>query len=241
MALLSGGGYAEEVIAQAGSVVAVPDSWSDAEAGAFPEAFATAHLNLFMLGGLDAGGTTLVHGGSGGVGTAAIQLASTAGASVLVTAGGPERCRRCIALGADHAFDYRFEDFVEGCLDATAGRGVDVVLDCIGGEYLDRNLRTLAVGGRLVSIGLMGGRRAEIDLAAILTRRLQLIGSTLRSRSHDAKADIMSSLSERFGAALADGRVRPIVHECLPFSRAAEAHRLLVSGAVFGKLVLTPV
>jgi putative PIG3 family NAD(P)H quinone oxidoreductase len=239
MALLAGGGYAEEVAAPAGCVVHVPESLSDAEAGAFPEVYATAHLNLFMLGGLDDGRIALVHGGSGGVGTAAIQLASAAGARIVVTAGGEERCRRCLEVGADHAVDYRKEDFVAAGREISDGRGVDVVLDCIGADYLDRNLRVLAQDGRLVSIGLMGGVRAEIDLARVLTRRLQVIGSTLRSRSAADKAAILESLLRRFGDGIRSGRLRPVIDSVLPLEQVAEAHRRLARGEVFGKAVLS--
>ncbi len=240
MALLAGGGYAEEVAVAADCVLPVPEAFSDVDAGGFPEVFATAHLNLFMLGGLEAGGIALIHGGSGGVGTAAIQLGAAAGARILATAGGPERCRRCVELGAVRAIDYHNEDFVAECRKATNDQGVDLVLDCIGGDYLDRNLRALGTDGRLVSIGLMGGSRAELDLARVLSRRLQIIGSTLRSRSTESKAKILQSLIHRFGNRFSDGRIRPVVEGSLPFGQAADAHCRLVQGTVFGKIVLTP-
>jgi putative PIG3 family NAD(P)H quinone oxidoreductase len=241
MALLAGGGYADEVVTPASCVVAIPPGFSDTEAGAFPEAFATAFLNLFLLGDLREGNTVLIQGGSGGVGTAAIQLCSTAGALTCVTAGSDARCRRCSALGAEHAFNYRSQDFVRGVLDATEERGADVVLDCVGGAYLDRHLEVLAPDGRLVVIGLMGGRTAEIDLGRVLTRRLRIIGSTLRSLPADRKGTILTALMTRFGDPISNRSIRPVVDRVLPFSRAAEAHRLMAGGGAFGKIVLTPV
>jgi putative PIG3 family NAD(P)H quinone oxidoreductase len=239
MALLAGGGYAEQVVAPAGCVMAVPTAYSDSEAGGFPEVFLTAFLNLFVLGGLEPGKVALVHGGSGGVGTAAIQLGALAGATVLVTAGSPERCRRCLDLGAARAFEHGDLDLAAAVLDATAGRGVDLVLDCIGAPYLEHHLRLLAVDGRLVVIGLMGGARAEIDLRQVLSRRLAIVGSTLRARSDDFKGRTVAALLGRFGPQVADGTLRPVVDRTLPLERVAEAHRLLAGGGIFGKLVLT--
>ena len=185
-------------------------------------------------------GTTLIHGGSGGVGTAAIQLTAAAGAQALVTAGSDSRCARCRELGAARAFNHRSEDFVAACLEATDSRGVDVVLDCIGGGYLDRNLQVLATDGRLVVIGLMGGRTAELDFGRVLIRRLQIIGSTLRALSPSRKGRILAGLYERFGDDLSGGLIRPVLDRTLPFSRVVEAHRLLETGEIFGKIVLTP-
>jgi putative PIG3 family NAD(P)H quinone oxidoreductase len=240
MALLAGGGYAEEVVAPEGCVMAVPDTYSDAEAGGFPEVFVTAFLNLFEIGGLTAGATALVHGGSGGVGTAAIQVAKHAAATVFVTAGSPERCRRCLELGADLALDYRRDDLVATVLEATGGAGVEVILDCVGAPYLDAHLRVLAADGRLLVIGLMGGASAEIDLRTLLSRRLSVIGSTLRSRSSTEKRATIDAMLQRFGDAVLDGRIRPPVDTSLPFAAVADAHRAMAAGAVFGKLVLTP-
>ena len=193
MALLAGGGYAAEVTVHHGSALAVPDTMSDEEAGAFPEVFYTAFSNLFMvrLGALAAGETALVHGGGGGVGTAAILLCREAGHRVFVTAGSAEKCRRCVELGATAAIDYRQEDFAERARALTDGRGVDVILDHIGGKYLEQNTAALAIGGRLVEIGLMGGASGEVNLAAMLTRRLAIIGSTLRGRPVEEKAAIV--------------------------------------------------
>lgn len=238
MALLTGGGYAEEVVAPAGSVMRVPEDLGWAEAGGLPETFLTAFLNLFLLGGLDRGRAALVHGGSGGVGTSAIALCRRAGARVMVTAGSHRRCRRCVELGAERAFDHTEEDFSYGVLEATDGDGVDVVLDCVGAPYLERNLRVLRTEGRLVIIALMGGAVAEVDLATLLRRRLQVTGSTLRGRSDDAKAAIIRAFRERFGGDLDSGSLRPVIHRVVPLADVADAHRDLAGGGVFGKLVL---
>src|SRR2546427_2129084 len=190
MALLPGGGYAEEAVVHHGAVLAVPETMRDEEAGAFPEVFLTAFSNLFMpgLGALAPGEAALGHGGGGGVGTAAILLCREAGNSCFVTAGSDEKCRQCVALGATAAINYRREDFSARARELTSGRGVDVILDHIGAAYLAKNLAALAVGGRLVVIGLMGGAQGEVNLAQLLIRRLALIGSTLRARSVEEKA-----------------------------------------------------
>jgi putative PIG3 family NAD(P)H quinone oxidoreductase len=238
MALLAGGGYAEEVVVDAGSAMRVPERLSLEEAAAVPEVFLTVFLNVFQLGALPEGGTALVHGGGSGIGTAAIQCVRAAGGRIVVTAGSEAKCRRCRELGADLAVNYRDGDFVAACRELTAGRGVDVVLDSIGAPYLARNLASLAVGGRIALIGLMGGARGEIDLGPLLVRRLQLIGSTLRARPADEKARIVAGFEARFGPALADGRIRPIVDRVLPLAEAAEAHRLVERSEHFGKVVL---
>jgi putative PIG3 family NAD(P)H quinone oxidoreductase len=240
MALLPGGGYAEEAVVHHGSVLPVPESMPDEEAGAFPEVFLTAFSNLFMagLGALAAGETALVHGGGGGVGTAAILLLRDAGNPCLVTVGSEEKGRRCVALGAAAAIDYRAEDFPARAKEITGGRGVDVILDHIGARYLAANLAALAPGGRLVEIGLMGGAQGEINLALLLMRRLSVIGSTLRSRSVAEKAAIVSGFRARFGGALAGARLRPPVQAVIPLEKVAEAHRLMQSSAHFGKIVL---
>jgi putative PIG3 family NAD(P)H quinone oxidoreductase len=240
MALLAGGGYAEQVAVPAACVMATPARLSDLDAGGVPEVFITAFLNLFIIGGLEAGGTALVHGGSGGVGTAAIQLVKAAGARIVVTAGTDERCRRCRELGADAAVNYREQDFVGVARELSDGSGVDVVLDCIGAPYLVRHLEVLATGGRLVVIGLQGGSRAELDLSRLMRRRVSIHGSTLRARSVEEKARIIRAFLADFGAHLADGSIRPIIDRTFPFEQAAEAHRTLANGGIFGKLVLTP-
>jgi putative PIG3 family NAD(P)H quinone oxidoreductase len=240
MALLAGGGYAEEAVVHHGSVIPVPDRMSDEEAGPFPEVFLTAFSNLFMpaLGALPAGGAALVHGGGGGVGTAAIALLREAKAVCLVTAGSDEKCRRCEALGAKAGINYRTEDFAARARALTDGRGVDMVLDHIGGAYLEKNLAALATGGRLVLIGLMGGARAEVNLGQLLVQRLAVIGSMLRGRPVAEKAAIVTAFRAQFGEALAAGRLRPTIDRVLPLAEAAAAHRLMQSSAHFGKIVL---
>jgi len=238
MALLAGGGYAEQAVVHHGAVMRVPSIFSWEEAGALPEVYLTAFSNLFLLAGARRGGAALVHGGGSGVGTAAIQLLREAGVRCLVTAGSDEKCQRCRDLGADVALNYRAGDFAPAVREATDGRGVDVVLDCIGGKYFAANLECLAVDGRLVIIGLIGGARAEINLAMLLMRRLQVIGSTLRSRPAADKAAIVAAFVERFGAALGAGRLTPVIDHVFPLAQAADAHRLVQSSAHFGKVVL---
>jgi putative PIG3 family NAD(P)H quinone oxidoreductase len=238
MALLAGGGYATEVVVASVCAMRTPDNLTDLEAAAVPEVFITAFLILFLIGGLEPGSTALVHGGSGGVGTAAIQLAKSAGARVIVTAGSEDRCSACLELGADAAFNYRKSDFLTRTLDATSGRGVDVVLDCIGGDYFDRHLDVLALYGRLVVIGLQGGARAEIDLTRLMRKRLTVTGSTLRARPIDEKGRIIGEFIRRFGPDLVTGAIRPIVDRVLPLEDVSEAHRQLAAGEIFGKLVL---
>ena len=236
MALLPGGGYAEEAVADAGSAMHVPPVLSDEEAGAMPEVFLTAFLNVFKLAGGKGGETLLVHGGGSGVGTAATTLAKLAGMYVIVTAGSTEKCGRCLEHGADVAINYREEDFVE-----RAGRGkVDVILDHIGARYLSRDLEALAAGGRVVIIGSMGGQRTmELDVTALLGKRQQIIGSTLRARPAEEKGEIVASFLARFGDDLRAGRIRPVIDSVFPLAEAAEAHRRMKSGEHFGKIVLT--
>lgn len=238
MALLAGGGYAEQVAVHAGSLLPVPPGWSWEQAAALPEVYLTVFLTVFELGRLERGGWVLVHGGGSGIGTACTQLALRAGARVVATAGSDAKCRRCLELGADVAVNYRDGDFVAEAKRATDGRGVDVVLDSIGAPYLARNLDALAVGGRLVLIGLMGGAKAEIHLGVLLARRLQLIGSTLRARPVEEKAALVAAFRERFGAALDAGEITPVVDRVLPLADAAEAHRAMKASEHFGKIVL---
>jgi len=238
MALLAGGGYAEQAVVHAGSAMHVPAALSDEEAGALPEVFLTAFLNIFLLGEPPQGGSILVHGGGSGVGTAAISLGKEAGLHVLVTAGTDEKCARCRQHGADVAINYRNGDFSTAIREATGGKGVNVVLDCIGGRYLAPNLGSLAIDGRLVIIGLIGGARGEIDLASLLLKRLRVIGSTLRVRSVEDKAAIVRAFEQRFGAALTGGRIRPVIDRVLPLEQAGEAHRVVQSSVHFGKVAL---
>jgi tumor protein p53-inducible protein 3 len=238
MALLPGGGYAAEAVVHHGSALHVPDALSDEEAGAFPEVFLTAFSNLFMLGDIKPGGAALVHGGGSGVGTASIRLLREAAMQAIVTAGSDEKCRRCRELGADAVINYRAGDFAPAVRAATGGRGVDVVLDSIGGRYFGQNLECLAIDGRLVIIGLIGGAKAEINLAALLTRRQRVIGSALRTRSVADKAEIVAHFVARFGAAVAAGRVKPVIDRVLPLAQAAEAHRIVQASVHFGKVAL---
>jgi putative PIG3 family NAD(P)H quinone oxidoreductase len=238
MALLAGGGYAEEVVVPAGSAMKVPETLSLEEAAGFPETFLTVFLNVFGLAALPEGGSALVHGGGSGIGTAAIQLVKAAGGTIIVTAGSAEKCARCVELGADLAVNYRNEDFEAAVHAHTDGRGVDVVLDSIGAPYLERNLSVLSLEGRLVLIGLMGGAKSEISLGPLLVRRLQLIGSTLRARSIEAKAALVTAFEARFGPELEKGAIRPVIDRVLPLAEASEAHRVVQASEHFGKVVL---
>ncbi len=238
MALLTGGGYAEEVVVHHGSAMHVPDSLTFEEAGALPEVYLTAFLNLFLLGEVREGQSALVHGGGSGVGTASIQLLRESGVTIIVTTGSAAKCQRCLDLGADVAINYREGDFAAAARAATGGRGVDVILDSIGGKYLASNMDALAVAGRLVIIGLIGGAQAQINLATLLMRRLRVIGSTLRARPVAEKAEIVTRFRERFGPAIAAGRVKPVVDCVMPLAEAAQAHRIMQASTHFGKLVL---
>jgi len=238
MALLPGGGYAAEAVVAAGNAMPIPDALSYVEGAALPEVMLTVYRNVWQLGHLPAGGKVLVHGGGSGIGTATIQLVKAWQGSVIVTAGTPEKCRRCLDLGADVAANYNRDDFVEVVERATEGRGVDLVLDSIGAAYLEKNLACLALEGRLVLIGLMGGAKAEIDLAGLMLRRLRVIGSTLRALSEERKTGVVNGFLETFGASLRSGLVRPIVDTVFPLAEAAEAHRLMKASTHFGKIIL---
>lgn len=232
MALLAGGGYAEEVVVHYRSAIRVPGGLTDDEAGAMPEVFLTAYLNVFELARARAGETLLVHGGGSGVGTAAITLGKLAGLRVIVTAGSREKCERCLTHGADLAINYNEEDFVE------RARGANVILDHIGARYLARDLESLAVGGRVVVIGSMGGPGTiELNVGALLSKRQQIIGSTLRARSKEEKAAIVASFVTRFGDDLHAGRIRPVIDRIFPLAEAADAHRAMKRDH-FGKIGL---
>lgn len=233
MALLGGGGYAPEAIVHAGSAMHVPDVLSDEEAAALPEVFLTAFLNLFLLAGVREGETALIHGGGSGVGTAATTLLKLANVRVVVTAGSDAKCARCLEHGADLAINYRQEDFVE------RARGANVILDHIGARYLPRDLDALATGGRIAIIGSMGGtREASIDVVKLLGKRATIIGSTLRARPVEEKAEIVSAFLSRFGGDLTAGRIRPVIHTVMPAAQWEEAHRLMAASEHFGKIVL---
>jgi putative PIG3 family NAD(P)H quinone oxidoreductase len=238
MALVPGGGYAEEAVVHAGSVMRIPAGLSFSEAAALPEVMLTVYRNVFQLGALPRDGAALVHGGGSGIGTATIQLVKAWGATCVVTAGSADKCRRCLDLGADAAANYREDDFVAVAKEATGGRGVDVVLDSIGAPYFEKNLACLALEGRLVIIGLMGGAKAEIPLALLLLKRLRVIGSTLRALPEPTKAGIVAGFLEDFGPAVESGAVRPIVDRVLPLAEAPEAHRVMKASSHFGKIIL---
>ncbi|PJI86735.1 NAD(P)H-quinone oxidoreductase [Luteimicrobium subarcticum] len=240
-ALLAGGGYAERVAVPAAQLLPVPDEVDLVDAAGLPEAVCTAWSNLAGPGRLTAGERVLVHGGSGGVGSVAVQLAAAAGCWVATTAGGPDRGARCRELGADLVVDHRAEDFVERVLAATDGDGVDVVLDVLGGPALDRNLAALAVDGRVVVIGLLEGREpATLDLDRLMRRRQTVAATTLRGRPAAQKAAIVAQVAEQVWPWLSDGRLRPVVGARLPLADAADAHRAMAAGEVFGKVLLVP-
>jgi NADPH:quinone reductase len=238
-ALVAGGAYAESAVAPCEQCLPVPPGIDMVAAAAIPETYFTVWTNLFQRGHLRTGESVLVHGGSSGIGTTAIQLARAFGATVYATAGSDEKCVACEQLGAAAAINYRSTDFVDAIASLTSGRGVDVILDIVGGEYLARNLKSLAVDGRLVQIGLLGGATSNIDLAHLMHRRLTMTGSTLRIRSVAEKAAIARELEQHVWPLLGSGIVKPVIDRTLPLTQAAEAHRLLESGQIIGKIVLT--
>lgn len=237
-ALLAGGGYAETVVVPAGQVLKKPARLSFEEAAAIPEVFATAYLNLYMEALLAKGEHAVVHAGASGVGTAAIQMCRAFGNPVFVTAGSQDKIERCIEFGADAGMNRHAGDFSDAVRTWTGGCGADVILDPVGGAYLAANLASLAVDGRLVIIGLLGGARAEAALATLMVRRLRVIGSTLRARSIAAKATIMDALKERVWPLLEDGTVRPVIDRVYPVEEAGSAHELIAGNRTFGKVVL---
>jgi len=238
-ALVPGGGYAEYAVAAAPLCLPVPGGLSMVEAAALPETFFTVWTNLFDRGGLKTGESVLIHGGTSGIGTTAIQLAAVWGARVFATAGSADKARACERLGAVRGIEYHAEDFVEVIRQETAGRGVDVILDMIGGSYLARNLDALAIEGRLVVISLIGGARAEINLNTIMSKRIRLTGSTLRARTVAQKAAVAEGVRSNVWPLLAAGRVRPIIHATFPLAEAGAAHRLMETSQHIGKIVLT--
>lgn len=237
-ALLAGGGYAERVAVPVGQLMPVPAGVDLVTAGGLPEVACTVWSNVFMTAGLRAGESLLVHGGSSGIGTMAIQLAVRAGARVFCTAGTAEKLARCRELGAEVAINYRDEDFVEWARAATDGRGVDVILDNMGAKYLPRNVAALAAGGRLVVIGLQGGRKGELDLGALLTKRASVTATSLRARPAAEKARIVAEVVANVWPGVVDGSVRPVVDRVLRLSEAAAAHRLVEDGGHIGKVLL---
>lgn len=239
-ALLDGSGYAERVAVPAGQLLPIPDGVALRDAAALPEVACTVWSNLVDVARLAPGETVLVHGGTSGIGTFAIQLAKARGCRVAVTAGTPEKLAFCRELGADVAVNYREDDFVEAVREATDGRGADVVLDSIGAKYLSRNVDVLATGGRLIVIGLLGGRKGELDLAALLGKRGSITATSLRARDPQDKARIVAAVRDEVWPLLADGSVRPVVHSTHPLAEAAAAHREMESSTHVGKILLLP-
>lgn len=238
-ALLAGGGYAEKAVAPAGQCLPLPAGWDFAQAAALPETAFTIWTNVFEDGALGAGETSLVHGGAGGIGIMAVEMAHAFGAKVIATVGRAEAAAFCRERGADHVILHKEEDFVARVKEWTEGKGADVVLDVVGAPYLARNLEALAPRGRLVQIAVMGGAKAELDLFLMMRKRLRLTGSTLRSRPADEKGRIAAELERRVWPLLAAGRIRPQVTRMFPLEKASEAHALMEAGGHLGKIVLT--
>jgi putative PIG3 family NAD(P)H quinone oxidoreductase len=238
-ALVAGGGYAQWCVAPVGQCLPVPGGLSDVEAASLPETFFTVWSNVWMRAGLARGETLLVQGGTSGIGVTAIQLGKAFGATVLATAGSAGKCKACLEIGADHAIDYRTQDFSAEALRLTAGRGVDVVLDMVAGDYVAREVACLAEDGRIVIIAVQGGTKSGFDAGQVLRKRLTITGSTLRPRSLEFKASVSRQLREKVWPLLASGRVRPIVHATFPAAQATDAHALMEAGSHVGKIVLT--
>lgn len=239
-ALLAGGGYASLVVVPEGQVMPVPDGIDLVTAAALPEVACTVWSNVFMVAALRPDEVFLVHGGAGGIGTFAIQLASRLGARVFTTAGSEDKLARCRELGAEVAISYRDQDFVEVVREATDGRGADVVLDNMGAKYLARNVDVLATEGRLVIIGMQGGSKAELNIGQLLSKRGAVIATTLRARPTEGKSRICASVVENVWPLVADGSIQPVVSAVLPLDRVADAHRLIEGGDNVGKVLLTP-
>ena len=237
-ALVAGGGYAQACVAPAGQCLPVPKGLSDIEAAALPETFFTVWQNVFRNARLQRGETLLVQGGSSGIGVTAIHLAKAFGATVIVTAGSDDKCAACLRQGADHAINYRTQDFAAEVKRITAGRGVDVVLDMVGGDYIAREVECLAEDGRLALIAVQGGTKAALDAGALLRKRLAIIGSTLRPRSIAYKTGIARELREQVWPLIEAGTVRPVIHTVFAAEQAAQAHALMESSVHVGKIVL---
>lgn len=238
-ALVAGGGYAQYCTVPAPQLLPRPRGLTMVEAAAIPETFFTVWTNVFERGALKAGETFLVHGGGSGIGTVAIQMANLMGARVFTTAGSDEKCRACEKLGAERAINYRTEDFVSVLKDSTLGRGVDVILDMVGGEYLARNIEALALEGRHVSIAFLMGHKVELNLMPVMLKRLTLTGSTLRARTIEEKGRIAAALKQKIWPEIEAGNIKPQIFKTFPLAEAAEAHRLLESSIHVGKIVLT--
>jgi NADPH:quinone reductase len=238
-ALVSGGGYAEYCAAPEAQCLTIPPNLDLVSAGAMPETFFTVWTNVFDRGRLRRGESFLVHGGTSGIGTTAIQMARAFGARVFATAGTDQKCAACERLGAERAINYKKEDFSPALMSSTGGAGIDVILDIVGGPYFGRNVDLLAVDGRLVEIAVLGGAKADLDLVRLLRQRITITGSTLRSRSVEEKGAIAAAVERAVWPLVESGEIRPIVHATFPLTQAAEAHRLMESGSHIGKIVLT--
>nr|GEW60635.1 quinone oxidoreductase PIG3 [Tanacetum cinerariifolium] len=237
-ALLSGGGYAEKVVVPAGQVLPIPSGMSLKDAASFPEVACTVWSTVFMTSKLSSGETFLIHGGSSGIGTFAIQMAKYLGIKVFVTAGSEEKLNACKELGADVGINYKTEDFVARVKEETGGKGVDVILDNIGGSYFQKNLESLAIDGRLFIIGFMGGVKTEANISLLLAKRLTVQGAGLRTRSLEKKAEIVSEVEKNVWPVIAQGKVKPVVYKYLPLSEAGEGHKLMETSAHIGKILL---
>ena len=238
-ALAPGGGYAEYCAVPAAHCLPVPQGYDMVRAAALPETFFTVWTNVFMRGGLQSGETLLVHGGASGIGTTAIQIAAARGVTVIATAGTVEKCRACEELGAVRAINYRNEDFVAIVNELTGSKGADVILDMVSGGYVPRNQKCLALGGRLVTIALLGGRKAEVDFGLLMVKRQTMTGSTLRPQSVEAKAAIAAGLRREVWPLLDDGRIAPVIQDTFDLEDAANAHAALEAGEHIGKYILT--
>lgn len=238
-ALVAGGGYAEYCVAPAPQCLPIPKGFTAIQAAALPETFFTVWTNVFDRGALQSGEVLLVHGGSSGIGTTAIQLASSMGARVFATAGSAEKCKACEELGAERGINYRDEDFVAIAKELTNGKGVNVVLDMVGGSYVQRNISALAPDGRLCYIAFLGGSKAEVNLAPVMLKRITISGSTLRARSVEFKAEIAQNLRKTVWPLLESGKIAPVIHQTFPLREASKAHEMMESSAHIGKIVLT--
>jgi len=238
-ALVAGGGYAQWCVAPVGQCLSVPDGLDDIAAASLPETFFTVWSNVFDRGRLQAGETLLVQGGTSGIGVTAIQMAKALGARVIATAGSDDKCAACLKLGADHAINYKTQDFVTAVAELTGKQGVNVILDMVAGSYVSREIECLAEDGRLVIIAVQGGVKAEFNAGLVLRRRLTITGSTLRPRPVAFKAAIAASLRARVWPLLAEGRIQPVIHQVFPAAQAAAAHTLMESNQHVGKLVLS--
>ena len=238
-ALTHGGGYAEYCVTPEVQALPVPKGLSMTEAASLPETFFTVYSNVFDRGALKAGEVFLVQGGSSGIGVTAIQVAAAMGHRVFATAGSDEKCAACVQLGAEKAFNYKTQDWAEELKAATDGKGVNVILDMVGGDYVPKELKSLAVDGRLVMIAFLGGMKTEVDLSVVMSKRLQITGSTLRPRTIEFKGEVAKSLRERVWPLIDAGKIKPVIYKTFPLAQAAEAHKLMETSQHIGKIVLT--